>query len=79
MQRWLSIGLFLGPSAPAAGDVLPPGHKGVNRETYLLDLDTFPGYTFFLYPTRMDGGPAVVTPGRPLPSSYKFAQTSWSS
>jgi hypothetical protein len=76
MWRALSTVLFVGLiSSSAAGDVLPRGHKGVSVATYLLGLDKFPEYKFFLYPTSMSGGLAAVTPGKPLPSRYKFADT----
>jgi hypothetical protein len=56
----------------ANGDEIPPGYKTVSHGIYVEGLERFPGYDFYIFPTRvMDGADRVVS-GRPL-SFYKLS------
>lgn len=40
----------------AFGDVLPPDHKGVKHDVFVVGTGNFPAHRFFVFPTSFNGG-----------------------
>lgn len=49
MKRFLSLAVLLTVAGVLRGDILPPGHKRVDIEYVLTNLDDYPGYAFYVY------------------------------
>ncbi len=66
----LTLVLFAGF---AYADVIPEGEHPVTNNIYIDNIDEYPLYKFFIYPTSMSGGAAWVETTK-VPGFYKFAQ-----
>ncbi|NYZ77503.1 hypothetical protein H0O02_04290 [Candidatus Micrarchaeota archaeon] len=57
----------------AYADVISPDEHPVTNNIYVDNIDEYPLYQFFIYPTSMGGGAAMLDSTK-VPSFYKFAQ-----
>jgi len=56
----------------AHADVIMPGYHSVTHHLYVDNVADYDDYAFFIYPTHMSGGAALLD-GTQVPGFYKFA------